>query len=105
VLTTLGYEVVSTTKPEAALELVRAEPQRFALVLTDMSMPIMTGLALAAEVLKIRPGLPVILTTGYSASLTPDRVREAGLCPLLLKPTTLRTLATAVHAALSAASA
>jgi PAS domain S-box-containing protein len=101
-LTALGYEAEVTTRPETALALVRAEPQRFALVLTDLSMPGMTGLALAGEILKIRPDLPTILTTGYSASLTPDRIRTAGIRQLLLKPMTLRSLGTAVHAALSA---
>jgi CheY-like chemotaxis protein len=100
-LVTLGYQVEIATQSAAALAMVRADPQRFALVLTDLTMPETTGLQLASELLKIRPGLPIILMTGYSASLTPERVRAAGIRQLLLKPTSMRSLGTAVHAALS----
>jgi CheY-like chemotaxis protein len=63
-LTALGYEVEFTTQPAAALDLVRADPERFALVLTDQTMPSMTGLLLATNVRQIRPDLPVIMMTG-----------------------------------------
>jgi DNA-binding NtrC family response regulator len=100
-LTALGYEVDIASQPAAALALVRADPQRFALVLTDHTMPGMTGLALASQLLQIRPGLPIILMTGYASSLTPERVEAAGICQFLLKPTTIQSLGIAVHAALS----
>lgn len=101
-LAALGYEVEVATQPAAALARVRADPQRFALVLTDLTMPRMTGLLLANRLLQIRPGLPIILMTGYSASLTSERVEVAGIRQLLLKPTSIHSLGTAVHAALSA---
>jgi PAS domain S-box-containing protein len=97
----LGYEVEVATHPEAALAMLRADPQRFALVLTDQTMPGMTGLLLASQVRQIRPGLPIILMTGYSASLTSERVEAAGVCQLLFKPTSIASLGAAVHAALS----
>jgi CheY-like chemotaxis protein len=100
-LTKLGYEVESATQPAAALAVVRADPHRFALVLTDQTMPGMTGLVLAAQLRQIRPGLPVILMTGYSLMLTPERLEAAGILELLLKPTTLRSLGVAAHAVLS----
>jgi PAS domain S-box-containing protein len=99
-LAALGYEAEFTTQPAAALDLVRADPSRFVLVLTDQTMPEMTGLTLATQLREIRPGLPIILTTGYSLSLTPARLAAAGIHQLLLKPTTLHSLAMAVHAAL-----
>jgi PAS domain S-box-containing protein len=100
-LAALGYEVEVATRPATALAMLRADPQRFAVVVTDHTMPGMTGLSLAIELLQIRPGLPIIMTTGYSASLTPERIKAAGIRQLLLKPTTLHSLGSAVHAALS----
>jgi PAS domain S-box-containing protein len=97
----LGYEVEAVMQPAAALELVRANPARFALVITDQAMPGMTGLQLAAELRKIRPDLPIVLTTGYSLALTMERLHAAGVAQLLLKPTTARSLGASVHAALS----
>jgi CheY-like chemotaxis protein len=101
-LTGLGYVVETLINPEEALALVRSDPLRFALVLTDHTMPGMTGLAFANELRRIRPSLPVILMTGYSGSLLPDRIQEAGIRQLLLKPITLRALGSAVSEALSA---
>jgi PAS domain S-box-containing protein len=100
-LAALGYEVEFTTQSKTALAMVRADPSRFALVFTDQTMPEMTGLALATQLRAIRPGLPIILTTGYGLSLTPERLAAAGIGQLLLKPTTLHSLATAVQMALS----
>jgi nitrogen-specific signal transduction histidine kinase/ActR/RegA family two-component response regulator len=101
-LAALGYEVEVATQPAAALAMVRADPQRFALVLTDLTMPGMTGLLLASQLQQIRPGLPIVLMTGYSASLTSERVEAAGIRQLLLKSTSVHSLGAAVHAALSA---
>jgi CheY-like chemotaxis protein len=64
-------------------------------------MPTMTGLELADAVRKIRADLPIILMTGYSASLTPQAIDAARIRQLLMKPATLRSLATAVHSELS----
>jgi FixJ family two-component response regulator len=64
-------------------------------------MPGMTGMELASRLRLLRTGLPVILTTGYIAALTSEQVKAAGICQLLLKPVTLHSLGTAVHAALA----
>ena len=90
---------MSTTTSEQALALVRADPARFALVLTDQTMPGMTGLQLAGALRDIRPALPVMLMTGYNISLTTDRVAAIG--NILHKPFTIHTLGTAVHATLT----
>jgi signal transduction histidine kinase len=100
-LAALGYEVETTTLPAAALAMVRADPLGFAVVVTDQTMPGMTGFVLASQLLQIRPELPIILMTGYSASLTAAQVEAAGIRSLLFKPATLHSLGTAVHAALS----
>lgn len=104
-LTSLGYQVDATTKPVEALDWVRADPQRFALVLTDQTMPGMTGLVLASHLQLIRPGLPIILTTGYVAALTAEQIDGAGISKVLHKPATLQSLARALKSALPARTA
>ena len=69
------------------------------LVVTDLTMPGMTGIELARQLLHIRPELPVILMTGYAAMLTPERVRTLGIRELLLKPHSVRMLAEALQRA------
>jgi PAS domain S-box-containing protein len=100
-LLNLGYSVDVQTDPVKALALIRAEPKRFELVLSDQTMPTMTGLTLAGQIRDCRPELPVILMTGYSLSLTAERIEEAGVRQLMLKPVTIQSLGCAVHAAVS----
>jgi CheY-like chemotaxis protein len=102
-LTQLGYQAEFLTEPSAAVDRVRSDPLRFALVLTDQTMPAMTGLLLAAEIRKINPRLPVLMMTGYTAPLLSGRAKAAGIRELLLKPVTLHSLGVAVHRALSTA--
>jgi CheY-like chemotaxis protein len=99
-LAELGYAVEYTTDAQAAIDLVRADPARFDLVITDQTMPRITGLSLAAELHHIRPELPVILTTGYSQSLAPEKVEAAGVTKILYKPVEVRDLGNAVREAL-----
>jgi len=101
VLETLNYRATSVCSAVEALELLRANPQAFDVVITDLSMPGMMGTDLAAELLALRPDLPIILTTGYTAKLTPDVVQAMGIRGLLLKPFTLHSLGNAVHRALA----
>ena len=100
-LASLGYEVEAATKPRMALEMVRADPARFALVITDQTMPEMTGLVLASQLREIRAGLPVILTTGFSPAVTADSVQQAGIRQLLMKPISIYTLGTAIQEVLA----
>jgi PAS domain S-box-containing protein len=97
----LGYAVVTMTDVARALELVRAKPSRFDLVVTDMTMPTMSGLEFARHLAKIRPDLPVILSTGYPGSLKPEQIRESGVCEMLLKPPSMQSLGAAVQSALA----
>jgi CheY-like chemotaxis protein len=92
ILERLGYSVETQTSPAAALQQVRATPARYDLVITDLTMPGMTGTQLAHELLAIRPDFPVILITGYSATLTTERVQALGIRDLILKPIAMRTL-------------
>ena len=89
----LGYEVSATTSSVEALELFRTQPNRFDIVITDYTMPHMTGVDLAKEMLRIRPDIPVILCTGFSERITEEKAREMGIRESLMKPYGLRTLA------------
>jgi CheY-like chemotaxis protein len=100
-LDALGYDVEVATHSLAALALVRADPRRFAIVITDLTTPGMSGIILAAKLRQIRPRLPVILMTGDSAALTSEGFKQAGIDQVLLKPTTIQSLSAAVHAALA----
>ena len=99
-LIALGYKVEFATKPSVVLAMVRSEPERFSLVVTDQTMPGITGLALATQLREIRADLPVILMTGYAAAVTPEQIKVAGI-RVLLKPATIHSLGTAVRAALA----
>jgi DNA-binding NtrC family response regulator len=99
VLERLGYRVTGHTRVADALAAVNEDPDAFDLVLTDMTMPVMTGIQFAQRVRGIRPDLPVILTTGYSPSAT-SAVHQDGIARLLVKPIALSTLAQAVDRAL-----
>ncbi len=96
----LGYEVVSRTSPIEALELFKAKPGHFDLVITDQTMPGMTGDALARELMSIRPGLPVIICTGYSQNIDAERATQLGIRAFVMKPILINELAAAVRKAL-----
>jgi PAS domain S-box-containing protein len=93
----LGYEVVSTTSSREALSLVKNGPSRFDLVITDQTMPGMTGLDLARKILLLQPNLPIILVTGFSHLVSQESVRAAGIRAMALKPLTRRELAQVVR--------
>jgi PAS domain S-box-containing protein len=93
----LGYKVTAFTESTEAFDVFLSDPSLFDLVITDQTMPHMTGLRLARELLKIRSDLPVILCTGHSDAVTPDTLREAGIRQFLMKPLTKRELAQAVR--------
>ena len=99
----LGYKVATKTDALEAIAAVRSHPDAFDLVITDLTMPGMDGAKLGGELLRIRPGLPIILTTGYSGVMTAGKVREAGFLGGLTKPCTARVLGEAVHRVLTQA--
>ncbi len=101
-LTRLGYQVVAEAQPQAALELFRQAPDDFVLVLTDLTMPGMTGLMLAQELLRIRPSLRVVLMSGFSGTWTPASVRSLGLIDMLVKPLNAMALAEGMARAIAA---
>ena len=100
ILCGLGYTVTAHTGPLEALEEFKAQPEAFDLVLTDLSMPGMTGLELARTVLKLRPGTPVLLCTGFSEIVSMEQAREMGVRGVIIKPVLKGRLARAVRRAL-----
>ncbi|WP_438483213.1 PAS domain S-box protein [Oleiharenicola lentus] len=96
----LGYHVTAFTSSVAALEAVRATPLAFDLLITDLTMPTLTGTDLIQQIRMLRPDLPVILATGYTASLTPEKIKFFGIRELILKPPTMQSIGEAVRRAL-----
>ncbi len=100
-LTTLGYRVVTETDPQAALQRFTDAAQSFDLVITDLIMPGLSGEALANEILKLEPDMPIIACTGFSERLSETRLIEAGIKGVLYKPITIYHLANGIRQALS----
>lgn len=82
----LGYRITTRTSSIEALELFRTKPNEFDLVITDLTMPEMTGDDLASEFLSIKPDIPIILCTGFSHDVTPEKARALGVRELVMKP-------------------
>jgi CheY-like chemotaxis protein len=96
----LGYKVTGMRESGAALALFRRDPTRFDLVITDQTMPGLTGLELARLLREARADIPVILCTGYSQSIDAGAAVEAGITAILMKPFTTVEIARAVRAVL-----
>jgi CheY-like chemotaxis protein len=92
-LSLLGYEVVSVLDSGEALNLFRAKPQQFDLVVSDQTMPEMTGTQLAQELRQIRDDIPIVLCTGFSHMVDADRARILGINAFCIKPLDMRQLA------------
>lgn len=92
-LTLLGYSVTAKTDAVDALETFSVNPNRYDVVVTDLSMPKMSGIELSRAFLKIRPDTPIILCTGYSGHLAPEDAKEIGIREMLLKPVMNRDIA------------
>ena len=93
ILNRLGYQVEARTSSLDALEMIRAEPEKFDLVITDMTMPGMTGIKLAAEILLIRPEMPIILCTGFNQSISEEEALKTGIRAFAMKPVSIRQIA------------
>jgi len=96
----LGYDVTSETDPEKALAVFREQFENIDLVITDMTMPQMNGDKLTREITKIKPGIPVILCSGYSDLFTEDEASEIGISALSVKPVVKRDIAKTIRSLL-----
>ena len=82
----MGYRVAALSNSMEALELFRTDPDRFDLVITDQTMPDLTGANLSQELRKIRPDIPIILCTGFSDTVTNDVANDLGINEFVYKP-------------------
>jgi CheY-like chemotaxis protein len=96
----LGYDPVGLSSSAEALELFRAEPERFDAVLSDEAMPGLTGSELTVEIRKIRPNIPVVLMSGYVTPSLSARARDAGVFEVLAKPLASHDIARSLASAL-----
>jgi CheY-like chemotaxis protein len=101
-LAQLGYEPVGFDSSVAALQAFRSEPRRFDLVLSDETMPDLTGTELAREIRQLRPDISIILMSGYGGSQLSERAQAAGVVDVLRKPLVRRDIAEPVARALHA---
>lgn len=99
----LGYEVVAFNDPVEALEIFRSSPSDWDAMVTDLTMPGLDGLSLAQAILDARPGMPVVLTTGYLDDDDETRARDVGIRSFLAKPAPIEELARALRAQFDAA--
>ncbi len=96
-LSYLGYRVLPASGPEQALDLFNANREQIDLLITDHTMPRMTGLQLATAVSALSPELPIILCSGYSEAVTAEEAKRAGVQRFLPKPVDMRMLAMAIR--------
>jgi len=93
----LGYRVTGLTSSPEALELFSQDPGAFDLVITDQTMPRMTGTEMAKKMMRLRPDLPIILCTGYSDQISPESARRMGIKGFLFKPMVRLDLTSAIR--------
>jgi CheY-like chemotaxis protein len=93
----LGYRVTGFSRPADAVEAFRAHPDQFDLVITDLNMPGTSGLQVAVDLLKLRPDMPVVLSTGHVTEDLEQRARDAGIREVLYKPHTMAEFSQAIH--------
>ncbi len=96
-LQSLGYRVTSFSDSREALETFQTDPTLFDLVITDMTMPKMTGLELSKHLLEIKPDLPIIICTGYSELITKEKAEALGIKAFLLKPVLRKELSETIR--------
>jgi PAS domain S-box-containing protein len=101
-LESLGYTVIAVAKSDEALNLFRAHPSDFNLVITDQTMPGMTGSALSMELMQIKREIPIILCTGFSEAIDEDKTKAQGIRDFVMKPFTTKEMAEAIRRVLDA---
>jgi PAS domain S-box-containing protein len=93
ILESLGYRVNAVMSSLEALDIFRARPDAFDLIITDMTMPNLTGNELAAELMAVRPDIPIILCTGFSEIIDEKQAKDAGIREFVMKPYVITSLA------------
>lgn len=93
----LGYKVTAFTDSIKALEAFKANPDQFDLIITDQTMPKLTGAEMAKTMLKIRPDIPIILCTGYSTIISKEESQSMGIREFVLKPISRKSITTLIR--------
>jgi len=93
----LGYQVKAEINPIDALALFQSKPDQFDLVITDMTMPQMTGVAFSKKLLAIRKDIPIIICTGHSALVDEEKAKNMGLAAFIMKPVNMQVLAQTIR--------
>jgi two-component system cell cycle sensor histidine kinase/response regulator CckA len=96
-LNRLGYQVVGKTSSTEALEAFQAQPDRFDLVITDQTMPQMTGTSLSQELLRLRPDIPIILCTGFADHIKEETTKALGIRKIVNKPLSKAEIAVIIN--------
>ncbi len=86
ILERLGYHITAKTDSTEALEVFKANPYQFDLIITDHTMPKMTGYDLSREIIQVRPDIPIILCTGFSSTVSEERALSIGISAYAMKP-------------------
>ena len=97
ILTRMGYNVETRLNPVEALELFRSKPDQFDLVITDMTMPQMTGVRLSEKLIEIRKDIPIIICTGHSSQIDEEKVKNAGISAFIMKPVEKRDMVNTIR--------
>jgi signal transduction histidine kinase/ActR/RegA family two-component response regulator len=97
ILERLGYRVAARTSSVEALEAFQAQPEKFDLVITDLTMPNMTGTELAKRLIDIRSDIPIILCTGFSEAISKKKAKAIGIREYVMKPITMHGLAMTIR--------
>jgi len=92
-----GYRVVAMTSSTEALQAFSRQPDRFDLVLTDNTMPGLSGQAMAGHMLRLRPDIPIILYTGNAADVDPATIARSGIRAFLMKPISIAELTATIE--------
>jgi len=100
ILERLGYRVEAKLNPKEALDLFQSKPDSFDIVITDMTMPQMTGAKFAEKLKEIRSDIPIILSTGHSSLIDEDKAKQSGISGYVMKPVSMRKIAKAIREAL-----
>ncbi|HRF90660.1 MAG TPA: response regulator, partial [Desulfobacter postgatei] len=97
ILERLGYQITMRTGSLDAVEVFRSNPDAFDIVITDMTMPNMTGDQLAEEILSIKPDIPIVICTGFSERINKEQAEAIGVKGFLMKPVVKSDLASMVR--------
>lgn len=101
-LESLGYQVIPQTSSKDTLTIFQSQPDNYDILITDMTMPDLTGAELAQKIRIIRPDIPIILCTGFSELINKEKANALGIYKYLMKPVARKKLAIAVREVLDA---